>query len=290
MAETQVDGKRAFYTTGGKPWEAGLPLLLLLHGAGGAQTVWINQSRAIAHGGWNVAALDLPGHGFSEDQPGMESVEDYAAWSGRFISALSASESAPGARESAPGVERAVVAGHSMGAAIALTLAATEPSRVAGLILMGIRAEMEVTSSLLEDTAQNPLRAAQFISAFGHAPSTHLGMAPVPGHWMMGSVQALVEACPSPVLHRDFAASNNWAGGDYAGKVACPTLVLTGAQDRMTPAKKGRQLAEAIPGAAYENIPAAGHFLMSEAPRHVLKSMRAFLDGMRLDGVRHSLT
>ena len=59
--------------------------------------------------------------------------------------------------------------------------------------------------------------------------------------------------------------------------VACPTLVLTGAQDRMTPAKMGRQLADAIPGAVCENIPAVGHFLMSEAPRDVLKSMRGFL-------------
>ena len=267
MAETQVDGKRAFYTTGGKGWEPGLPLLVLVHGAGGTQTVWINQSRAIAHNGWNVAAMDLPGHGYSEDAEGMDSLEAYAAWVGRLITAL--------------GAQRAVVAGHSMGAGIALTLAATQPEQVVGLILLGTRAEMEVAPMLLKDTAENPVRAAQFITAHGHSQATQLGLAPVPGNWMMGSTQALIEACGAEVLHRDFVASNQWAGGDYADKVACPTLVITGAQDRMTPARMGKQLAEAVPGAAYEEVPAVGHFLMSEAPRHVLKSMRGLLDRVK---------
>ena len=122
-----MDGKRAFYTTGGKGWEAGQPLLVFVHGAGGAQNVWINQSRAIAHGGWNVAALDLPGHGASEDLPEIESVEDYAAWVGRFITALSAG--------------RVVLVGHSMGAGIALTLAATNPEQVAPIPRPGSRVQ-----------------------------------------------------------------------------------------------------------------------------------------------------
>lgn len=267
MAEVQVDGKRAFYTTGGKAWEDGLPLLVFIHCAGGAQTMWILQSRAIAHHGWNVAALDLPGHGNSEDVAGMERVEDYAAWVGRFVSAL--------------GVEQVALAGHSMGAGIALTLAATSPAQVAALLLLGTRAEMEVAPTLLKDTAENPLRAAQFITAFGHAPSTHIGLAPTPGSWLLGTAQALIERCSSEVLHRDFQASQDWDGTAYADKAGCPTMVIAGALDRMTPAAMGRKLAGSIPGARYEELPAVGHFMMSEAPREVLKLMRGFLDDVK---------
>lgn len=267
MAEAQVDGRRAFYTTGGKAWEEGLPLVVFVHCAGGAQTLWILQSRAIAHHGWNVAALDLPGHGYSEDVEGMERVEDYAAWVGRFVAAL--------------GVERVVLAGHSMGAGIALTLAATSPAQAAALLLLGTRAEMEVSPTLLKDTAENPLRAAQFITAYGHAPSTHIGHSPTPGNWLLGSAQALIEKCSSEVLHRDFQASQEWDGNAYAGKVGCPTMVIGGAQDRMTPAKMGRELAESIPGARYEELPGAGHFMMNEAPREVLRLMRGFLHDVK---------
>ena len=214
-----------------------------------------------------MAALDLPGHGYSEDVEGIERVEDYAAWVGRFVSAL--------------GVKQVVLAGHSMGAGIALTLAATSPAQVAALLLLGTRAEMEVSPILLKDTAENPLRAAQFITAYGHAPSTHIGLAPTPGNWLLGSAQALIERCSSEVLHRDFQASQDWDGTAYAGKTGCPTMVIAGAQDRMTPAKMGRRLAESIPGARYEEVPAVGHFMMSEAPREVLRLMRGFLDDVK---------
>ena len=68
MAEIMVNGKGVHYTTGGKAWETGLPLVVFVHGAGGNQSIWVMQSRALAHHGWNVASVDLPGHGRSEDQ------------------------------------------------------------------------------------------------------------------------------------------------------------------------------------------------------------------------------
>lgn len=266
MAEIELDGKRAFYTTGGKAWEAGLPLLVFVHGAAGTQAVWISQSRALAHHGWNVAAVDLPGHGFSEDVPGMETVEAYAEWLAGLLGAL--------------GQPPAVLVGHSMGAGIALTCAATHPALVAGLLLVGTRLEMKVSPVLLESTRDDPPRATAFITAYGHGPATHLGGAPTPGNWMLGSAKSLADGCEGPVLHRDFVASDTWKGGKPAGKVRCPTLVMAGAQDRMTPAAAGREMAAAIPGATYVEIPGAGHFMMSEAPRAVLKAMRAFLDSV----------
>jgi pimeloyl-ACP methyl ester carboxylesterase len=264
MAEIQVQDRLVFYTTGGKAWEAGRPLLVFVHGSGGTQTVWISQSRALAHHGWNVAAVDLPGHGYSEDVPGLSSIEEHAEWLGAFLAAL--------------GQGPAVLVGHSMGAGVALTCAATRPEQVKALVLVGTRLEMKVSPALLESTRDDPARATRFITAYGHAPGSHLGGAPTPGSWMLGSAQSLLDGCDGTVLHRDFAASHAWNGSEYAAKVACPTLVITGAQDRMTPAVTGREMAGAIRGAEHVEIPATGHFMMIEAPRPVLKTMRAFLD------------
>ncbi|MCZ6473891.1 MAG: alpha/beta hydrolase [SAR324 cluster bacterium] len=266
MAEIELDGKRAFYTTGGKSWEDGLPLLVFVHCAGGNQSMWILQSRALAHHGWNVAAVDLPGHGYSEDVEGTATLEDYASWVGRFAGALDAGP--------------AVLAGHSMGAGVCLTLAAARPEQISGLIMIATRAHTEVNEGLLRDTAENPARATAFITAFSHSQRSHLGSAPTPGNWLLGSAQALLNGCSGEVLHRDFVASHQWDGMAYAHKVRCPALMITGEQDRMTPAAQGRKLAEAIPGAACTEIPAVGHFVMIEAPRVVLKVMQDFLAGL----------
>ncbi len=263
MPDIQVDGKQAFYTTGGKPWEDGLPLALFVHAAGCNQSVWILQSRAIAHNGWNVAAVDLPGHGYSADDPSIASLEDYAAWLAKFVAAL--------------GVERVVAIGNSMGAGVVCTFAATYPELTAGMAMLGVSQEMAVNPGLMKDSAEDLPQAARFMSAYCHAQATHLAPAPTPGQWLLGSARALVEGCTTEVLHRDFQASHAWSGADYAGGVACPPLVISGGEDRMTSPRRGREMADAIPGAAHLEVPATGHFMMAEEPRKVLKALRAFL-------------
>ncbi len=264
MAEVKVDGKSAHYTTGGKGWEEGLPFAVGLHGAGLSQASWVLQSRALAHHGWNVAALDLPGHGTSEDAAELTTIEDYARWVAAFMSAI--------------GVERAALYGHSLGAAIALTLGAESPGRVTALVLLGVASELPVNGALLDSTEADTPRAVDMITAFSYDRGHHLGGCPAPGTWLMGGSRALLARCGGAVLHRDYAAANSWSGAGYVARLTCPTLVLAGSGDRMVAPAKGRRLAGAIAGARFEEFPGAGHDLMSEAPRAVLKSMRAFLD------------
>ncbi len=263
MAEIEVRGRRAFYTTGGKAWEAGLPLLVFVHGGGATQSVWISQSRALAHHGWNVAAFDLPGHGASEDDSSIESIEGYAEWLAEALAVL--------------GGEKAVVAGHSMGACIAFTLAAIQQERVAAVLLLGPRLKMEVAPVLLNATRDDPPQATRFIAAYAHAPGTHMGGGPTPGSWLLGAARSLINGCDGAVLHRDFVASDKWEGATYVERVSCPTLVVTGAQDRMTTSAQGKEMADVIADAKFVEVPKTGHFMMVEAPRPVLKIMTEFL-------------
>jgi pimeloyl-ACP methyl ester carboxylesterase len=79
-------------------------------------------------------------------------------------------------------------------------------------------------------------------------------------------------------LHADFAACNDYeAGLERAAQVKCPTLFLLGKLDAMTPARAGRALADAVPGATVKILEDAGHNLMGEKPDEVLDALVEFL-------------
>ena len=267
MATISVNGKQCGYGNGGKAWEAGQPAAVLIHGAGGDHTVWMLQSRALAHAGWNVVAVDLPGHGASQDVPAIKSVADLAAWLQDVLQAL--------------GQTRVAVIGHSLGACIALTYAATWPQDVLALALVGSALKMPVNSQLLHNCLVDKQQAIDFILGFGHDRRMQIGGAPAPGSWVLGASTALLRRCPGEILHRDFAVCDEWDGPSYASKVSAPTLVIAGEHDRMTPPAAGREMAQRIAGASYELLPDSGHMLPVEAPRPVMKHLRSFLNAHR---------
>ncbi len=272
MADMILDGRRVHYHDGGVAWKAAQPWIALVHGAGGTHVAWQSQSRALAHAAYNVLVPDLPGHGASEDVADIRTVEDYAAWLRRLIHGAIGPAIQPKAR--------LVLVGHSLGACIALSYASEWPDEVAGLGLVGANLEMRVNPALLKDCLENQPRAVDFITSFGHGRRTHLSSATAPGAWVLGADRALMLASDPSVLHRDFAICANWQGAVQAPKVKCPTLVVAGALDRMTPAKGGRLLADKVRGARYEVLPGVGHMLPSEAPRALLKLLQSFLAGL----------
>jgi pimeloyl-ACP methyl ester carboxylesterase len=272
MADVNLDGRRAHVHDGGMPWKAAQPWIALVHGAGGTHVAWQSQSRALAHAGYNVLIPDLPGHGASEDVPAIHTVEDYATWLRRMILTVRR----PAAQPAAP----LVLVGHSLGACIALSYAAQWPAEVAGLALVGASLEMKVNPALLRDCLENQPRAVDFITSFGHGRTTHLSAVTAPGTWVLGADRALLLVSQPSILQRDFAVCAAWRGAAHASKVTCPALVVSGALDRLTPAKGGRQLADTVRGARYEVLPGVGHMLSSEAPRALLKLLLTFLAGL----------
>jgi pimeloyl-ACP methyl ester carboxylesterase len=263
MPTIEIDGASAFYGTGGADWQQGRPCVVLLHGAGMDHSVWALQARSLARHGWNVAAPDLPGHGSSDDVEGITRIEHYAAWTASLVRALTP--------------EPVALVGHSMGACIGLTLAATQPDLTLAVALVGSGTAMPVNDALLHDTANAPGRAHRFIAAFGHDRGSHFGGAQAPGVWLLGNAIALLERCDPAVLHRDFSACNAWNGADLPAAIKSPALVLAADGDRMTPPAAGRKLAESIEGARYRQIPNAGHMMMSEAPTATTRTLREFL-------------
>ena len=111
----------AYAYTGGKAFDPVKPTLVFIHGVLNDHSVWILQTRYLAHHGFNVLAVDLPGHGRSGgDAP--TSVEEAA----QFVEALL----------DAAGVKHAGLIGHSWGSLIALETAARLKDRITHIALV----------------------------------------------------------------------------------------------------------------------------------------------------------
>ena len=261
--ELTVDGKAVFAATGGRAFDPALPAVVFVHGAGMDHTVWALQTRFFAHRGRGVLALDLPGHGRSEG-PALDSIAGIADWLTRALDAA--------------GLDQAALVGHSMGALAALDCAGRHGGRVRALALLGVAPRMPVHPDLLAAAEANDHMAFDLVTSWAHGASGHLGGARAPGLWLMGGGERLLEQSRPGVLHGDLAACNAYGDApERAAAVACPTLLVLGSDDKMTPARAGRKLAEAIPGARVELVPGSGHMMMTEKPDETLDALKTIL-------------
>lgn len=257
-----VDGHKVYAATGGKAFDAAKPTIVFVHGAGLDHTNWQLPARWFAWHGFNVLAPDLPGHGRSQG-PLIETVPALAQWVLRLLDAA--------------GVEKAALVGHSMGGAVVLEAAAAAPQRVTKLGLLGTGSVTPVNDALINSARDNPAAAYALMTGWSLAASSKLGGNPVPGMWMSGGCLALLGRNAPGTLHNDFLACAAWStGAEAVAKITCPTLVMVGANDVMTPPKIGQKLAQAIPGSRYVALPACGHMLFSESPDAMLDGLKAF--------------
>ena len=258
-----VNSQEAYVYTAGRDIDRNLPSVVFIHGAANDHSVWSLQSRYFAFHGWNVLALDLPGHGQSEGSP-CTTIGDYAMWVAAFMDAL--------------GVRAAVVIGHSMGSLTALELSARRPDLVRKLALVGTAVPMAVGDVLLDAARDDEDKARRMIIEWSFAPASQLGNShAVPGMWLPGSSLALMRRMNRGVLHTDLAACKAYSEGlDAAKTVFVPALVVVGARDMMTSPKGAQGVIAALPNARVETLAEAGHSMLSEAPGQVLDALWKF--------------
>jgi pimeloyl-ACP methyl ester carboxylesterase len=260
--EINVNGKRVFAATGGKDFDPKLPCVIFLHGAGMDHTVWALQTRYFAWHGHSVLAVDLPGHGKSEG-PALTSIGDMADWVWALCDAVK--------------VKEAALVGHSMGTLISLEAAARAPDRARAIALVATADKMPVHPDLQAAADAGEHKAYDLVVDWGFGKRGRIGGNTAPGLWMTGGATRLLERGKDHVLGNDFAACAAYAGAlDAAGRVECPTVVIAGMGDKMTPAKAGRAIADAIEGAAFVAID-CGHMHMIEKPDETLDALRGTL-------------
>ena len=248
MPYAAIGGNDLFYARS----ESSGPDVVLIHGAGGNHLVWPPTLRRLP--GASVYAIDLSGHGRSNGD-GHAQITDYAAEVIRFLDAVE--------------LDQTVLIGHSMGGAIAQAVALIAPERVAKLALLSTGARLRVSDALLEKLAQDPEGAAQMIAKWAWAPGAELKM-------ISQSIEMMLETEPAALLN-DFVACNQFDVRDLVSQIDKPTIVLTGAEDKMTPPALGEWLSQQIPRARFFPIPNAGHMVMLEQPGMVGEKISAFV-------------
>ena len=262
-----VNGHETFCYTAGKAFDPAKPTVVFVHGALNDHSVWILQSRYLANHGWNVLALDLPGHGKSAGSA-PQTVEAAA----EFVLALI----------DAAGLSRVALVGHSFGSLIALEVAARAPTRTSHLVLAGTAFPMKVSPVLLDASLHTPQKAIDMVTVLSHsmlaAPPSALG----PGTWLHGNTKVLMRRllAGNPrenIFHLGFKACDAYAGGEAAmQKVAAPILFVLGRRDQMAPAKAAQALVRGAKNGTVALVD-AGHQMMTEAPDAVLFAIRDFL-------------
>ena len=250
MPHIEINGEQLYYAESRSP-DARLAMVLV-HGAGENRLVWPASLRRVD--GATVYALDLPGHGKSSGQ-GRASIADYVVVLLGFLDAL--------------GVQRAVIAGHSMGGAIAQQFALSHPARVMGLVLVATGARLRVVRAILDGILTDTDATLDLVTRYAWGPGAPEQMV------QLGRVQ-LAEVNPH-VVANDYSACNAFDVMDHLRQIATPTLVLGGTADQMTPPKYAAFLAEKIPGARLVRVEGAGHMVMLEQPELVAGHVQQFL-------------
>ena len=261
-----VEGAPLYAYTGGKTFDPLKPTVVFIHGVLNDHSVWILQSRHFANHGWNVLAIDLPGHGRS---------------GGKVPTTVQSAAQSIVALLDAAGVSKAILIGHSFGSLIALHAAAEHPSRVSQLVMVGTAYPMRVSPALLENSLNAPEKAIHMVNVFSHStlapPPSALG----PGTWLLGGSKALMRRVLASNPHENifnigFKACDQYDQGEAAmAKVTCPTLFLLGQKDQMTTPKAAQSLIRLAQDGQVVQVN-AGHQLMVEAPEEALKAMLSF--------------
>lgn len=258
MPFAQSDGARIYWRLDGN---ADKPPLVMVSSLGSDHAMWQPVLEGLTRE-FQVLRLDKRGHGASDAPAGDYSI----AQLGQDVLACA----------DAAGFKRFHYAGLSIGGMIGMWLAQHAAKRLNRIVLSNTAARVD--SGLFDERIRlirdkgmpaivdamlgrffTPAYAARRTAHYGSVRSTLLGIDP----------QGYAGCC---------AAIRDMSIAKGLPKVRVPSLVIAGTYDPSTPAARGREIAEAIPGAAYLELPTA-HFGHSERPRRWLSASVAFLKG-----------
>mgnify|MGYP002780639138 CR=1 len=240
----------------------GVPLLFL-HGVGSERGAWAGQLERFGAERMAVA-IDMPGYGDSEMGPGEG--DGRTEFARAALAVLDALE-----------VERAHVCGLSLGGVIALALHALAPERVASLVLADTFARHPEGAAILERS----LAGAASLGMAGLADTRADALLAQPAD--PGVRRAVVETMSriDPAAYAR-AAEAVWLADQRreAAAVSCPTLIVYGSEDRITPPELSEDLKLLIPHAGLIEIAGAGHLPNLEQPAIFDRVLATFLWGV----------
>ncbi|MCY4744409.1 alpha/beta fold hydrolase [Pelomonas sp. UHG3] len=247
--------------------------LVLIHGTGASLHTWEGWATELARTR-RVISFDLPGFGLTGPYPNQADGDyrdaRYVAFTRQLLARL--------------GVGRAIVAGNSLGGAIAWQLALADPGRVAGLVLIDAAGHEVVPESvpLGFRLAQVPVlrEGMRWVLPRRAVESSVVNVYGNPARVRGETVDryyelTLREGNRTALMQR----MDQLAPGPVArlAEIRVPTLILWGERDRLIPPRWGQAFQQAIPGSRLVNFPDLGHVPQEENPAATLAALRDWL-------------
>ncbi len=259
----EVNGVRLAYDDRG----AGTPIVFL-HAFPLNRTMWAAQESTLSQR-FRVITVDLRGHGESDAPLWRYTLDQYADDVNALLDHLS--------------IQRAVMAGLSMGGYVLFAMYRRHSDRIRGLIFADTRAEADQPAqatwrfNLAQKVHQEgPKAVADEMVPKLLSPST-VQKNPA----LVERVRAIILSTPiSGIVGDLMAIAERPDSTPLLKTITLPTLVLVGDQDRLTTPEENRCLADGIPGARLEIIPGAGHLSNMEQPEFFNQAVSAFMESI----------
>lgn len=255
-----VDGAQVAYRVDGEG-----PGLVLVHGTGGnADTNWSHLVPVLARR-WTVVRPNYSGSGETPDAGGALTADALAA---QVVAAAKAAGAAP-----------FDLVGFSLGAAVAIRLAADYPSLVRKVVLLGAflssaDARQTMQFGLWNDLIRMDRKAmARFILLTGFSPAF---LSSLGGDAIATATEAIVSGNDWDGMARQVGLDLSIDVTEAASRIRKPVLVIGCTHDYMVPPAEARAVAAAIPGAQYDELP-TGHLAPLEQPDAFVALIDRFL-------------
>jgi len=227
-----------------------------VHGSGGSHAVWSDQFRLASRTA--VAALDLSGHGESDDIDAEGGYETLSAYTDDVEAVVEVTDCS-------------VLVGHSLGAAVAFWATLERDLDVEGLVLTGAGPRLPVLSDLLEWLKNDFEAAIDFLHGpdrLFHDPDPELREA---------SISRLRETGQA-VTRRDFRTANRFNVIGRLDEVELPAAAIVGEYDQLTPLRYHQHFGEEMPNCSVVRIQDSAHLAMLERPQAFNAALSVFLD------------
>ncbi len=237
--------------------------IFFIHGSGDSARIWRLQVEHL--GPRHAIAVDLPGHGQRPDSlPPEVSVQDYARVAHDIVRGELGELGELHLEQHRP-----IIAGHSLGGAIALQMGLDYGDELGGLILIGTGARLRVHPDMLEGARSGSEVASRQLKTLAVSPDN---AATIPEQLLSEGPQS-----GPTMLYRDLAACNVFDCMARLQEIRLPTLIICGTDDRLTPPKYSQYMHEHIAGSSLRVIPHAGHYVMREQPAELNAAIEEFL-------------
>ena len=253
--ELRLSGRRLVYDVIGQ----GVPCVLL-HAFPLDRRMFLDLAQRLTSRGRFILP-DL--RGFGESDPGAPySIADLADDVAALLDELK--------------LERAVVGGVSMGGYVALAFAARHPRRLAGLLLADTKAAADTAETRAARDEAATLVRTEGVAAYVDKQLPKL-LAPTATPAVQDEVRLFGRQSAEGVIAGLAALRDRPDRRGELAAITCPTLVVVGTDDAVTPPAEAEAMATAISNAVLVEIPAAGHLANLEAPLPFAQAVSGFL-------------